>query len=216
MTCVYSLKDVAFAYEHRPVLTVEVLEVRQGEIVALEGPNGSGKTTLLHLLAFLNIPRQGSVVFFGEQLRTKNLLTFRRRIGLLLQNPYLFRTSVLSNIMSGLKIRGIRGDRAKQAALAALDRVGLCGFEKRHVGSLSGGEAQRVALARAIVLEPEVLLLDEPSNHMDRESMKRTQEIVMELNKKRGKTIVMASHQLFGDGKLANRVLQLFEGRLLD
>jgi tungstate transport system ATP-binding protein len=214
MKAAYFLEQVAFAYEDRSVLCVERLKVKRGELVALVGPNGSGKTTLLHIMAFLNIPQEGKLLFFGEPLTRGNLLAFRRKTGLLLQNPYLFHTSVLSNVVSGLKIRGIRGRKAKRAALAALDRVGLSGFEKRHAGSLSGGEAQRVALARTLVLEPEVLLLDEPSNHMDSDSVRRMEEIVLQFNRKQGKTIILATHQLLGVAKSVNRVFNVSEGRI--
>lgn len=214
MNAAYILEQVTFAYDGRSVLSVERIAVKRGELVALVGPNGSGKTTLLHIMAFLNIPQGGKVLFFGEQSTRGNLLAFRRKTGLLLQNPYLFSTSVLSNVLSGLKIRGIRGGRAKRAALAALDRVGLSGFEKRHARSLSGGEAQRVALARTLAVEPEVLLLDEPSNHMDRESVRRMEEIVLEFNEKLGKTVILTSHELFGVGKSVNRVFKVSEGRI--
>jgi len=214
VTAAYVVEDLVFSYGKHPVLTVEKLEIPPGKIIALVGPNGSGKTTLLHVLAFLLIPHQGRVFFFGDGSTKKNLLPFRRRVGLLLQNPYLFRTSVLANVLSGLKIRGMRGDRARRLALAALDRVGLSGFEHRSAGSLSGGESQRVALARALVLEPDVFLLDEPSNHMDRESIRRTEEIVRELNSEQGKTIILTTHNLAMIEKIVDRVLHLSEGKL--
>jgi tungstate transport system ATP-binding protein len=211
----YSLKDLTFSYQNRPALEIDRLEIPAGEIVALVGPNGSGKTTLLHNLAFIEAPQRGLISFFGEPFCKGKLLSFRRRVGLLLQNPYLFHTSVLSNLLWGLRVRGVPRRTGKKTALAALAMVGLGGFENRYARSLSGGEAQRVALARALVLEPEVLLLDEPANHMDRESVQRTGETVLELNKKRGTTVVLTSHDFVQVQALTNRVICLSEGKIV-
>jgi tungstate transport system ATP-binding protein len=214
MTPAYSLKDLTFSYQDRPVLEVDRLEIPAGEIVALVGPNGSGKTTLLHNLAFIETPQRGLISFFGTTACKENLLSFRRRVGLLLQNPYLFHTSVLSNVLWGLQVRGVPRRTGRKAARAALETVGLRGFEDRYARSLSGGEAQRVALARALVLEPEVLLLDEPANHMDRESVQRTGETVLELNSKRGTTIILTSHDIMQVQALARRVICLADGKI--
>ncbi|MBI4964747.1 MAG: ABC transporter ATP-binding protein [Desulfomonile tiedjei] len=214
MTPAYSVEGLEFGYGTCPVLSLDKLEVSAGEIVALVGPNGAGKTTLLHLLAFIEPPQQGRISFFGEKSTRKNLLPFRRRVGLLLQKPYLFHTTVIANILWGLNLRGISGAGAKQSALAALDRVGLMGFENRRASALSGGEAQRVALARALVLEPEVLLLDEPFTHMDQQNVQRTEEIVVHLNRDRGATVVFTTHNPSSVQHLAHRILHLFRGRL--
>ena len=210
----YNVEGLEFCYGSCPVLSLNKLEISAGELVALVGPNGSGKTTLLHLLAFVETPSKGQISFFGEKSTRTNLLPFRRRVGLLLQKPYLFHTTVLSNILWGLKLRGISGDRAKRSALAALDRVGLIGFENRRARALSGGEAQRVALARALALEPEVLLLDEPFTHMDQQSVQRTEDIVVGLNRDRGATVLFTTHNLSSVQQLAHRILHLFRGRL--
>lgn len=214
MTAAYSMEGLEFSYGICPVLSLDKLEIAAGEIVALVGPNGAGKTTLLHLLAFVETPRKGQISFFGDMSTRSNLLSFRRRVGLLLQKPYLFHTSVLANILWGLKLRGISGGRAKESALAALDRVGLAGFEHRRSGALSGGEAQRVALARALVLEPDVLLLDEPFTHMDQQNVQRTEDIVVELGRARGATVVFTTHNPASVQHLAHRILHLFRGRL--
>lgn len=213
MTPAYSVQDLVFSYGETPVLKVDRLEIPKGEIVALVGPNGSGKTTLLHLLAF--VEAAGNISFFGERVTKENVLGFRRRVGLLLQNPYLFSTSVLGNILWGLKIRGIVGDEAGRRASDALGKVGLVDFENRPARSLSGGETQRVALARALALDPDVLLLDEPANHMDRESVQRTRDMVVEQNSKEGKTIILTTHNLSLVESFAHRFLYLFLGKVV-
>ncbi len=214
MNRAYNIERLEFCYGSYPVLSLDKLEIFAGEIAALVGPNGSGKTTLLHLLAFVETPTNGGISFFGEKSTRKNLLSFRRRVGLLLQKPYLFHTTVLANVLWGLNLRGISGPKAKKSALAALDRVELTGFENRRASALSGGEAQRVALARALVLEPDVLLLDEPFTHMDQQSVQRTEDIVAGLNRDRGATVVFTTHNPSSVQHLAHRILHLFRGRL--
>ncbi len=214
MNSAYRLREISYSYGGPPVLEIGELEIPQGEIVALVGPNGSGKTTLLHLLAFLEVPQSGGITFFGDEFHKRDLLALRRKVGLLLQNPYLFHETVLSNMVWGLRLRGISGRKAQRAALTALEMVGLAGFEHRYARSLSGGESQRVALARALVLEPSVLLLDEPSNHMDRESAERAEQIVLDLNRNQGKTIVVATHAVDKILALAHRVIHLWQGKV--
>lgn len=215
MTRAYLLENVSFSYNGAPALIIDRLEIAKGEVVALVGPNGAGKSTLLNQLAFVERPATGTISFFGEASTSGNLIAFRRRVALLLQQPYLFHTSVLSNITWGLKIRGISRDRARTMAMDALDRVGLDGFENRRAVSLSGGETQRVALARALVLDPEVLLLDEPSNNLDKESLERTEEVISRLNRDYGRTVVFSTHNLSRWICLAHRIVSLHQGRVM-
>ncbi len=209
----YHVTDLSFSYGNGPALEVTDMKVPAGEIVAIVGPNGSGKTTLLHLLAFIFQPQAGTIRFFGDKSGKGNLLSFRRRVGLLLQQPYLFRTTVLENVMWGLKVRGVPTRLAREKAAEALKQVDLAGFEERRARSLSGGESQAVALARALVLEPEVLLLDEPSNHLDRARVQRTEEIFIEANRRYGKTVLFTTHDLVQGRKLADHVLSIFHGK---
>ncbi len=212
MKTAYELDNVSFSYGGPPVLVIDHLEIAAGEVIALVGPNGAGKTTLLHLFALLLTPQTGDIFFFGSKISADSLLSLRRRVGLLLQNPYLFNMSVLGNLLWGLRIRGISKSKSRMLCLNALSRVGLSGFETRHVRTLSGGESQRVALARAIVLDPDVLLLDEPATHMDRESIERTEQIVLEMNETQGKTVVMTTHhpsQVLG---ITHKFLHIVQG----
>jgi len=212
---VYALDAIAFAYDAVPVLRVPSLEIARGEILGVVGANGSGKTTLLHLLGFLASPSEGRLWFLGQEARAASLVRLRRRVGLLLQTPYLFRTSVLANVARGLAIRGLPGREARRRARAALEQVGLAGFETRPAARLSGGEAKRVALARILAFETDVLLLDEPLAHMDQHSARQTEALIARLNRDEGKTIVLASHDQLWVQALAHRVLSLHEGRLV-
>ena len=215
MNPAYVLKDLTFSHGERRVLDLGEIEIPAGEIAAVVGPNGSGKTTLLHLLAFIERPQSGTISFFGEMARTENVLAFRRRVGLLLQEPYLFHMSVLANITWGLKLRGISERKSREMARQALESVDLVNFENRHARSLSGGESQRVALARALALDPEVLLLDEPENHLDKVSAERTEEIFLQMNRNEGKTVIVTTHNLLKGQSLAHRVFNLFRGKVV-
>jgi len=209
MGAAYELIDVMFGYGVEPVISIDHLRIEEGEFVALVGPNGAGKTTLLNLLAFIANPRAGKVRFFGESVSRKNVVALRRRVGFLIQSPYLFNTTVEANIMWGLRLRGIPGREARTRAREALERLGLSGFEKRHAGKLSGGESQRVALARALALDPRVILLDEPTNNMDEKSAKLMEGVVLELNRNRGKTVILSTHNLSSWSMAPGRVIHL-------
>ena len=214
MNPVYSIKGLEFSYGGSPALVIPEMEVPEGEIIALVGPNGSGKTTLLHLLAFIETPDFGSIEFFGSEATRSNLLELRRSVGLLLQNPYLFHETVLANLTWALRLRGLSKRECSERALNALETVGLSGFEHRDARRLSGGETQRIALARTLALDPKVLLLDEPFNHMDREATRRTEELVLEINSKLKKTVVLTSHSAKSQ-IIAHRVLHIVKGRII-
>ena len=211
----YSIKDLMFSYSARSSLFVDTLDISAGDVVALVGPNGSGKTTFLHLLAFILSPQQGSISLLGHDFQDSEAMTFRRRIGLLPQNPYLFKSSVLENVMVGLRIRKFPRRLIEKIAKEALRRVGMEGFEDRWAGSLSGGEAQRVALARTLALNPEVLLFDEPANHLDAESVRRTEQLILDLNRCDKKTVIFATHDLTLAEELAATVIHIFEGHVI-
>ena len=216
MSWAYELRQVGFSYDQTPVLKVNDLQVAQGELLAIVGPNGAGKTTLLHLLAFIEVPTSGDISFFGESSEKSNPISLRRRVGLLLQNPYLFRASVLTNMVWGLRLRGISRHTCRDLATKALQSVGLHGFEHRMAQSLSGGESQRVALARALVLDPDVLILDEPTNHMDEESAERIVDIVVKMNHDQGKTVIFSSHDPSERKRMVpDRTITLLNGTVL-
>ncbi|MGA8830886.1 MAG: ABC transporter ATP-binding protein [Desulfomonilaceae bacterium] len=215
MIASYSIKDVSFSYSNQPVLTINTLDIPASSVIALVGPNGSGKTTLLHLLAFLIIPQKGLLSFLGAKVSASDLINLRRRVGLLPQNPYLFKCSVLENVAIGLKLRGFSRREAKKMAIEGLKKVRMEGYESRWPNSLSGGEAQRVALARTLALNPEVFLFDEPANHLDLESVKRTEQLILNLNRNEKKTVVFTSHNLAFAQNLTDFVIHIFQGQVV-
>ncbi len=211
----YTLEAVAKDYAGRPVLRIDRLEVRAGEVLCLVGPTGAGKSTLLRLLAGLEPPGSGSVRFEALRLAGQELPPdVRRRVTLVFQRPLLLAGSVRANVEYGLRLRG-RG-RHHGRAEKMLERLGLGALAHRPGRALSGGEAQMVALARALVLEPEVLLLDEPTAHLDPARVALVEEVVREAHRRRQITVVWATHNLFQARRVAGRVAFLLDGRLVE
>jgi thiamine transport system ATP-binding protein len=160
-------EDVNVRFEAAAALDGASLDIDDGEVVTVLGPSGSGKTTLLRVIAGLQAPDSGRVLLDGVDLASTP--PHRRGIGLVFQDHALFpHRDVADNVAFGLRMRGDSTEQVASRTADLLDLVGLVGFERRSVGSLSGGEQQRVALARALAPEPRVLLLDEPLGSLDR------------------------------------------------
>ncbi len=212
----YRLDKVVKSYGGREVLHVDSLEIRWGEIFGIVGPSGSGKSTLLRLLDFLEPPTAGQIRFRNYSVNGSGPvpLAMRRQVTTVFQKPVLLNTTVYGNVAYGMKVRGEKGieSRVKEA----LARVGLIEFARAPVRTLSGGEAQRVALARAMVVEPQVLLLDEPTANLDPYNVGLIESIVADLNRRKGTTIVLVTHNVFQAKRLARRVALLLEGRIIE
>jgi tungstate transport system ATP-binding protein len=213
---IYRLQNIAMEYNGRRVLQVEHLQIGRGEVFALVGPSGAGKSTLLRLLNFLEPPTTGRIRFLDAEFSANQPmpLPYRRRVTTVFQRPLLLNRSVWTNVHYGLQLRGQR--KADQPVLAALERVGLAHLTRQSARTLSGGEAQRVALARAIVLEPDVLLLDEPTANLDPYNVGLIEEIVQRLNREQGTTLVLVTHNVFQAKRLAHRVALLLEGQIVE
>jgi tungstate transport system ATP-binding protein len=213
---IYQLRTVAKEYNGRRVLSVERLEIRREEIFALVGPSGAGKSTLLRLLNFLEPPTSGSIRFLGAESGANRPvpLQLRRRVTTVFQRPILLNRSVWANATFGLRLRGQRDTAARVEV--ALRQVGLGDLVRQHARTLSGGEAQRVALARAMVLQPDVLLLDEPTANLDPYNVGLIEDIVRSLNRERGTTLVLVTHNVFQARRLADRVALLLEGQIVE
>lgn len=213
---VYQLREVVKTYEGRRVLYVEHLDIRRGEILAVVGPSGAGKSTLLRLLNFLEPPTSGAIRFLGAEFGVGRpaTLELRRRVTTVFQRPILLNRSVWANTKYGLQLRGQR-DATGQVE-AALEQVGLSDLARQRARTLSGGEAQRVALARAIVLQPDVLLLDEPTANLDPYNVGLIEDIVRALNRERETSLVLVTHNVFQARRLAQRVALLLEGQIIE
>lgn len=211
---VVDLREVHVAYGGVTALDVPGLDVRAGEVLAVIGPNGSGKSTLLRVLALLQLPTRGEVRVHGRRVDPAHALAERRRMAVVFQQPLLADATVHDNVALGLRFRGVARAEREVRVRRWLGRLGVDALGPRRARTLSGGEAQRVALARALVLEPEVLLLDEPFAAVDEpsravlvpelEAILRTDRI----------TTVVVTHDRGEARALADRVAVVLRGRL--
>lgn len=196
----------------RDVLRIPSLEIKRGETLAVVGPNGAGKSTLLLALAGLLRPVRGEIQFEGKPLEARDDLVYRRRIAFVFQSPLLMDMSVEQNVALGLKFRGVAKEQAAQRAHEWIRRLGIQSLAKRRAGELSGGEAQRVSLARALVLDPELVLFDEPFVALDPPT--RAALITDLAQLLQGKTAVFVTHNLKEAAKLGGRVAVVIDGML--
>lgn len=189
------------------------LSVKTGEVHAIMGPNGSGKSTLLRLLALLERPSEGEVRLDGAAV-TGGAAVQRRRVTLVEQRPVLFRGTVLENLGFGLRVRGVNRTDANRLITEVAVRLGITPLLERRRHELSGGEVQRVAVGRALALEPDVLLLDEPTSSADRAAAQALYRTLAEERARRPLAICLASHQLEDAYRWSDDVRALAEGRL--
>ena len=190
------------------------LEISPGAVHVVLGPNGAGKSTLLRLLGLLDRPDRGEIFFDGRRLGAmgrSERTRLRRRSGFVFQTPLLLAASVEANLRFGARLRGMR--LASGAVGEVLERTGLAGRETQEARLLSGGEKQRLQLARVMLLDPDLVLLDEPTANLDPLSVKNIETTIAGLAGA-GKTVVMATHNLIQARLLAARVFFLKQGRL--
>jgi putative ABC transport system ATP-binding protein len=188
-------------------------DVRMGETLAIVGPSGSGKSSLLRLLNRLDEPTSGTVYFDGIDYRQIAPRELRRRVGMVMQRPYLFPGTVSHNLQFGPRQRG--QELSPAVAEQLLAGVGLAGYESRDVANLSGGEAQRVSFARALANSPEVLLLDEPTSALDEDAKGEVEIVIQGIGREQGIPCVLVTHEVAQAVRLAERVLILEAGRIV-
>jgi tungstate transport system ATP-binding protein len=209
--------DLSHRYGEREVLQGLSLSVGKGEVFTLIGPTGAGKTTLLRIIDLLEVPGAGEIYFDGKCIPRlgKQRLEIRRRMSFIHQKPQVFNLSVYDNVACGLGWRGENRNRTAEKVDRILEMVGLEGYENRNARTLSGGEAQRVALARSLVLEPDVLLLDEPTANLDPVSTAKIEQLISYVARQRNSTMIMATHDMSQGQQLADRIGVLLAGRLV-
>ncbi len=208
------LKNVVKVYGNKTVLDGINLQVHEGEILALLGPNGSGKTTLLKILAFIEAPTKGAVIFQGRMVNFRRSERNRLQSTLVFQRTTMFDASVYDNVTYGLKMRKTPKNLWPEKVKSILRLVKLDGFERRPARKLSGGEQQRVALARALVMKTSLLLLDEPTANLDPKNVSIVEEVISAANRELKTTIVMATHNMFQAKNLPTRVALIDNGRI--
>jgi len=206
------LVGVVHRYERRVVLDIERFQVPPGSRVAIVGPNGSGKSTLLRLLALLERPTQGEVRLDGAVVTGSG--SARRRVTLVEQRPVLFRGTVRENMEFGLRLRGDGRTEMNRVVDNVAGLLGITALLERRRHELSDGEVQRVAVARALAVEPDVLLLDEPTSSADRAAAQTLYRALAEERARRPLAICLASHQLEEAYRWADDVRALADGKL--
>jgi len=194
-------------YNRNLALDIPKLAFERNAVHMIMGPNGSGKSTLLEIIALLEKPSSGKI-YYNNELIGKNHNRIRKEITLVMQFPFLFNTTVFKNIAYGLNMRANSERKRRQKVMEILERMNLTEFGERNARELSAGEMRKVAIARAIVLEPEILLLDEPTSELDEKNI----ELVERIIKSFGKTVIMVTQSKGQAMRLGDMVFSMSEG----
>ena len=223
MSDLFAVEGLRHAFDGREVVSIDRLAIAEGGVTVLVGENGSGKTTLLRILNGLLAPAAGRIAFRGLPIAgsgdgaalAAGRAAVRARSVMVHQAPLVFRGTVGQNVGYGLRIRGIPKDETARRVAGSLGEVGLAGFASRRATALSGGETQRVCLARALALEPEVLLLDEPTANVDPDSRSVVERVVRD-RARSGVSVVMSTHVMETAYRLCDTLLRLEAGRIVE
>jgi putative ABC transport system ATP-binding protein len=224
METIIELKGINKIYRTDEVETQALenvnLQVNKGEFLSIMGPSGCGKSTLLNIMGLLDAPTSGSVLIDGtatEKLSDKALAAFRNeKLGFVFQSFHLINSlNVIDNVKIPLLYRKMSGVKREELAKQVLERVGLSHRMRHMPTQLSGGQCQRVAIARAIVGNPEIILADEPTGNLDSKMGAEIMELLHQLNKEDGRTIMMVTHNE-AQAKLTDRIIRFFDGRQVE
>ena len=208
-----SLKNISKKYKDKEILKNITFDIKEGELVCILGPSGCGKTTLLNIIGGFVSDYSGDVLLSNENIN--NIPPEKREIATVFQSYGLFtHKNVIDNVSYGLKLlkidKNTRGKRAKEM----LEKVGLAGYDKKKIKELSGGEQQRVAIARSMVLNPKLLLLDEPLSNLDVHLRDVMRKEIKRIQKQFGVTMIIVTHDQEDAFKLADRVIVINEGHI--
>jgi tungstate transport system ATP-binding protein len=220
MNNLYQFRNVEFYYgdESDPdyILSRINVDIKPSKMVAIVGPNGSGKTTLLNILAFLASPKAGTLTFKGKEIEEKDVEQCRKAVGYVQQNPYLLRGTAFKNIELGLKLKHVDKETRQKKVNEVMQLLGITDLANRSARSLSGGEAQKVAVGQVLALDPQVLVLDEPFNHLDKNAIHDLEQLVLTLKKDINKTVIFTTHDQIQAQSLADDVYSVVGGRLFE
>ncbi|MDI9466495.1 MAG: phosphate ABC transporter ATP-binding protein [Bacillota bacterium] len=214
----FKLHNVIKRYGDREVLNIDQLSIPAEKIYTILGPNGSGKSTLLRILALLLVNDAGELEVLGEKVtwEKRQLLKLRRQMSMVTQTSFMFSGSVYYNVSYGLRVRRMGARKVRKRVDEMLEMVGMSAYRDADARTLSGGERQKVAIARALAINPRVLFLDEPTSNIDVASAADIEKHIRYINKERGTTIIIVTHNLFQARRLADEVLFLNEGRIIE
>ena len=214
MTPLLEIRHLLIQRNKQSVLEVEHLAVERGSVLAVVGPNGAGKSTLLLAQARLIRPERGEILFKGQNILAQPATAYRRHLGLVMQDPLLFDRTVYENIALGLHFRGIPKAETQKRVQEWMERLEIAHLKFRRANQLSGGEAQRVSLARAFVLDPELLLLDEPFSALDPPTRLQLINDLERLLREQHITTIFVTHDLNEALRLADFMAILLDGKL--
>ena len=219
MTSILETRDVVYSYgDGTKALKGVSISLEEGKKIALVGPNGAGKSTLMLMFNGILRPSAGEVLFHGQILRydSASLREVRRKVGMVFQNSddQIFAPSVYQDVAFGPVNLGFPEDKVKKYADYALQYVGLSGYDRRPPHHLSGGEKKRVAIAGILAMEPEVLILDEPTSNLDPASSEEIMDMLDELNCG-GKTVIISTHHVDLAYSWADEIILMENGGVL-
>ena len=203
---------LSFVVGDNPIITDVNLTVDAGKTLTIIGPSGAGKSTMLRLLCRIEEPTEGTVYLDGADYRTLVPTDLRTRVGIVPQDPALRDGTVRDNVTIGPRLRDESVEPGRVQEL--LGRVDLSGYADREVAGLSGGEAQRVAIARTLMMDPEVLLLDEPTASLDPQAQAEIEALLEELLDTSERTAVFVTHDQAQVNRIADRVVRFVDGRI--
>ena len=222
---IITLKDVNKVYRTKEIETLALenvnLQIEKGEFVSIMGPSGCGKSTLLNIIGLLDVPTGGTVTIMDDatgKMNDSQLSTFRNRnIGFVFQSFHLIPSlNVSENVALPLAYRdGVGAKERHEKVEEVLTRLGLSHRMRHFPGQLSGGQCQRVAIARAIVGDPQIVLADEPTGNLDSKMGQEVMDILHQLNKEDGRTIVMVTHNE-SQARMTDRIIRFFDGRQVE
>ncbi len=210
------IRDLVKRYGEILALNHVNLEVGKEETLAILGPNGAGKTTLLKIIAGIEEPTSGEIYYNNLKMDKGYSAFIRQRCTMVFQKNIVFNTTVYNNVAYGLEIRELSKNEIEAKVSEALRLVKMEGYEKRSAKKLSGGEQQRVSLARALVLEPELLLLDEPTANLDPKATSIIEEAIRYVNEETEITIVIATHNVLQAGDITKNVALMQDGKIAE
>ncbi|WP_144550539.1 amino acid ABC transporter ATP-binding protein [Peribacillus simplex] len=219
-----NIKNLHKSFGDLDVLKGIDLEVEQGKVIVLIGPSGSGKTTFLRCLNLLEVPTDGTIEIdetimdFKKPVRKNSITSFRSLTGMVFQSYNLFpHKTALENVMEGpIIVKNIAKHRAKETAAALLTKVGLGEKIDFYPFQLSGGQQQRVGIARALAMEPKVMLFDEPTSALDPELVGDVLQVMKDLAKEEGMTMIVVTHEMRFAREVADEVIFMDEGKIME
>ena len=208
-----SLKNISKKYKDKEILKNISFDIKEGELICILGPSGCGKTTLLNIIGGFVSDFSGDVLLSDENIN--NIPPEKREIATVFQSYGLFtHKNVIDNVSYGLKLLKIDKNMREKRSKEMLEKVGLAGYEKKKIKELSGGEQQRVAIARSMVLNPKLLLLDEPLSNLDVHLRDVMRKEIKRIQKQFGVTMIIVTHDQEDAFKLADRVIVINEGHI--